>query len=243
MATTISISTTTSTSRPSSARRIPVAGTPAVVVLSCARDGDVGARSRAPVELLEARRRSLAAGRWRWLHQCHGDGVVVLDPEESCEGREADALVSTVPGAPLAVFSADCALVGLASREGVVGAVHVGWRGLLAGVLERTAATMGSLGATGIAAVVGACIGPECYEFGEADLAPIEVRYGPSVSSRTSAGLPALDLRAGVHRALETAGVRVATDYARCTACDPGWFSWRARRDSGRHALVVVTAP
>jgi copper oxidase (laccase) domain-containing protein len=48
-------------------------------------------------------------------------------------------------------------------------------------------------------------------------------------------------LRAGVYRALEGIGVQVAEDYARCTACDPGWFSWRARKDTGRQALVVAT--
>jgi hypothetical protein len=99
---------------------------------------------------------------------------------------------------------------------------------------------MAEMGATDISAVVGACIGPECYEFGVDDLGPIEARYGPSVSSRSSGGLPALDLRAGVHRALEAVEITVAADCDQCTACDPGWFSWRARKDTGRQALVVT---
>ncbi len=210
--------------------------------MSGALDGDLGLRSSDPVGLVASRRQALVAGRWRFLRQCHGDGVVVLGPQEPCEGREADALVSTMPGAPLAVFSADCALIGLASPQGVVGAVHAGWRGLLLGVLEQTAAAMEAVGAKDIAAVVGACIGPECYEFSPADLAPLTARYGPSVSSETSAGLPALDLRAGVHRALEALGIAVATDWALCTACELGWYSWRARKDTGRQALVVTTA-
>ncbi|MGA3214535.1 MAG: laccase domain-containing protein, partial [Acidimicrobiales bacterium] len=192
--------------------------------MSSALDGDLGLRSSDPVGLVASRRQALVAGRWRFLRQCHGDGVVVLGPQEPCEGREADALVSTMPGAPLAVFSADCALIGLASPQGVVGAVHAGWRGLLLGVLEQTAAAMEAVGAKDIAAVVGACIGPECYEFSPADLAPLTARYGPSVSSETSAGLPALDLRAGVHRALEALGIAVATDWALCTACELGWY-------------------
>ncbi len=212
-------------------------------MLSGAQDGDVGISSGAPDEVVEARRQSLVTGRWRYLRQCHGDGVVVLDPTEPCEGREADALVSTLPGAPLAVFSADCALIGLASPQGVVGAVHAGWRGLLAGVVEQAAAAMRALGAGEISAVLGACIAPECYEFAETDLEPIAARYGSSVRSRTSQGLPALDLRAGVRRSLEALEVEIVADWARCTACDPGWFSWRARKDKGRQALVVATAP
>jgi copper oxidase (laccase) domain-containing protein len=132
--------------------------------------------------------------------------------------------------------------VGLASAEGLFGAVHAGWRGLLSGVLERTTEAMRAAGATGLHAVMGACIGPECYEFGERDLAPLEDRYGPSLRSTTTSGGLSLDLRAGVHRALEQAGVSLAAEVRECTACDPGWFSWRARRDTGRHCLVVVSS-
>ena len=149
-------------------------------------------------------------------------------------------MVTTGPGDPLAVFSADCALVGLASPEGVFGAVHAGWRGLLAGVVERAAAVMRAAGATELLAVVGACIGPECYEFGESDLELLEARYGTAVRSETAAGRAALDLRTGVHEALGRCEVSIAAEVAACTACDPGWFSWRARGDKGRHALVVT---
>lgn len=208
--------------------------------MSDASDGDVGLRCPDAPGLLRARRQAIAPGEWRYLHQCHGDGVVVLGPEEPCEGREADALVSTAPGAPLAVFSADCALIGLASPEGVLGAVHAGWRGLLAGVIERAAAAMASLGALSPSAVVGPMIGPECYEFGAAELSALRARYGDSVLAESARGRPALDLRAGVHAALSAAGVRVVFDAGVCTACDPGHFSWRARRDTGRQCLVVT---
>lgn len=177
------------------------------------------------------------------MSQAHGVGVVVGGPEEPCLGRKGDALVTTMPGAPVPVFAADCALVGLASPQGVVGAVHVGWRGLLAGVLEATTTAMASQGATQIVAVLGACIGPECYEFSERELARLEARYGPSVRAKTTTGHPALDLRAGVHRALEALSVSISADNVACTACGPGWFSWRARRDTGRHALVIAGEP
>ncbi len=176
------------------------------------------------------------------MRQVHGSAVVSLAAEESCEGREADALVSSLPGDPLAVFAADCALVGLASPEGVVGAAHAGWRGLALGVIERTIEAMGAAGASEVRAVVGPTIGPECYPFGEAELSGIERRYGPSVRGRARDGALALDLRAGVRRALEAAGARLVGELGGCTACDPGWYSWRARRDNGRHALVVTAA-
>ena len=209
-------------------------------MLSGSADGDLGPLSASRPEALETRRQALVAGRWRWLRQAHGGGVVVLGPEEPCAGRAGDALVSKVPCDPLAVFAADCALVALASPEGLVAAVHVGWRSLLAGVLESAAAVMGSLGATDLEAVLGACIGPECYEFGESDLEALESAYGASVRSRTAKGTAALDLRAGVHRALEAASIRVVAEDGRCTACDPALYSWRGRAETARHALVVT---
>ncbi|MGD1011053.1 MAG: polyphenol oxidase family protein [Acidimicrobiales bacterium] len=215
---------------------------PAVVLLSGAEDGDLGPNSGLESRALGSRRELLAPGRWRWVSQVHSNRVVVLDPDERCEGREADALVTTLPGDPVAVFAADCALVGLVSPGGVVAAAHVGWRGLLAGILEATAAAMRSKGATDLVAVVGPCIGPECYEFGADDLRSLEARYGSSLCAATSAGRPALDLRAGVHRALESSSIPVLGEEPSCTACGPGWFSWRARGDTARQALVVAEA-
>lgn len=219
-----------------------LAGTPASVVVSSVAEGDLGPGSREPRAVVEARRQQLVPGRWRWARQVHGRSVVVLEPEQPCEGLEADALVTTGPGAPLAAFAADCGLIGLSSAEGAAAVVHAGWRGLLAGVVEETAAAMRRVGASTLSGVLGPCIGAECYAFGAVELEVLERRFGPSVRAVTATGEPALDLRAALHRALEEAGVSGATEIGGCTSCDPGWYSWRARRDTARHALVVSTA-
>ena len=81
--------------------------------------------------------------------------------------RQADAVVTTRDDVALAVHGADCAIVGLVADEGVVGAAHAGWRGLVAGVLPAAADAMRELGATERRGPwLGPCIGPECYEFG-----------------------------------------------------------------------------
>ena len=82
---------------------------------------------------------------------------------------EADALVTDRPGLALGVLSADCAPVLLAdSGARVIGAVHAGWRGARAGVLEAAVAAMTGLGArTGrIVAAIGPCIQARSYEVG-----------------------------------------------------------------------------
>jgi len=181
---------------------------------------------------------------WSTVRQVHGAGVA----DAASPGAEADVLVAS-EGGRLAVFAADCALLAVASAEGPFAAVHAGWAGLVAGVIEAAAAELRRRGATSLRAVRGPCIGPECYEFTPADLDRVASRYGPQVRGTTSAGTPALDLAAGVRAACERAGIELAGEVASCTACartadgEPLFFSHRARRDTGRHALVVAREP
>jgi hypothetical protein len=121
----------------------------------------------------------------------------------------------------------------------VVGAVHAGWRGLSAGVVERAVDAARALGATDVHAVLGPCIRPECYEFGAADLDTVAATLGEGVRAVTSAGRPALDVPAAVAAALGRAGVTELDDLGACTACSDDYFSWRARGELARQAMVV----
>jgi hypothetical protein len=158
-------------------------------------------------------------------------------------GAEGDALVTATPGVTLAVFTADCAPVAFSSPEGVVAVAHAGWKGVEAGILEATAAAMRRLGATEIEAVLGPCIRPGCYDFGEHDLQRLVDLFGPSGRSQTASGNPALDLPGVVAVALARAEVALVGDHGGCTACSPEWFSYRARAESERQATVVVAVP
>lgn len=105
----------------------------------------------------------------------------------------ADALITNVRGLSLMVFSADCGNILLwDSRTGAVGAVHAGWRGCAAGILEKTVLEMGRLygsRAEDLYAAIGPCIGQCCFETDEdvpsamldalgADAAPYLSRQG-----------------------------------------------------------------
>src|SRR5205823_3347186 len=104
---------------------------------------------------------------------------------------------------------------------GVVAAVHAGWRGLAAGVLEAAVGEVRQRTSGPVRAVLGPCIHPECYEFSPADLEPIAARLGPGVVGKTSRGEPALDVPRAVRLALAGAGVTDVTDVEVCTACSP----------------------
>lgn len=184
------------------------------------------------------------------LRQVHGTDVVIVDrlPPPgyatwalASDGRppEADAVVAAGTGSCLVVLSADCAPVALGSPEGIHGAVHVGWRGLVAGVLDRAVAAMTALGATAVVAGLGPTIHACCYEFGADDLDAVAAVAGDGVRSLTSDGAPALDLPAAVRSRLAGAGAPVVVDVDECTACGGDGFSFRGRADDARQALFV----
>ncbi len=155
-------------------------------------------------------------------------------PAGSCDG-----LVSADPSVAVSVLTADCASIALGSPEGVFGAVHAGWRGLAGGVVEVAVAAMRATGATEVVGALGPCIHAGCYEFSEDDLGDLAGAYGQGVVGRTTAGRPALDLRATVSAALVAGGATETAGIDACTACAGGYFSHRARRDTGRQAMIV----
>ena len=175
---------------------------------------------------------------WVWLRQVHGARVVTVD-EAPDEPPEADAAVTSVPGLPLAVVTADCAPVVLAARD-AVGVVHAGHRGLAAGVVEAAVGALRAIGGGPISAYLGPCIRPGAYEFGTEDLDRIAAVLGPAVVARTVEGAPALDVPAAVSAALARVGVDAPSDCGACTATTPGYFSHRRDGATGRQVTVAV---
>lgn len=181
----------------------------------------------------------------------HGSQVEVVTPDDEpgtvdgVRGRDGDGLVTTATGVVLAVQSADCVPVALWSDEGgVIAVAHAGWRGLEAGIVEATAATMRRLGAGAVHAVIGPHLGVGHNEFGAEDLDRLADRFGPAVRGTTISGRPAFDIDAALARVVEQADLDVEGWDRRCTATDPGrWFSHRARRDPQRMATVIWRDP
>lgn len=219
---------------------------PAIALAFTSRaDGDFAIDS--DPELLRAARSRVTEHPWTWLRQVHGaEVVVVTHPGDRC-GAEADASVTVVPGAALAVQTADCApvlFVGTGPDTTVVGAAHAGWRGLYDGVIEATVASMRKLGAVSIEARLGPCISPDSYEFSVGDLTTMALRFGPEVVGVTRDGTPALDMTEAVRAAVGQSGLDSSTIIRPpCTAADSEFFSHRARSDLGRQASVIWIEP
>jgi len=178
----------------------------------------------------EVRRRGSARlgipDEWATVNQVHGP--IAIEVDRPGEAGEGDALVTTVPNLPLAVFTADCLGVVL-HGPGTVGVAHAGWRGLAAGVLDSTISLMEKAGAAPTRAEVGPGIGPCCFEVGD-EVAEV---FREDVSS-TTWGTRSVDLRAAAARRLR--GMDVWID-DRCTACGGG-FSHRRTGTTARMAAL-----
>lgn len=104
------------------------------------------------------------------VRQEHTNTVLVVDkPFPHDQAPVADALVTKRTNLVLGVLTADCAPVLLADGKGrVVAAVHAGWRGALAGVVDAAIVAMEGLGAkrARIVAAIGPSISRRSYEVG-----------------------------------------------------------------------------
>ncbi len=99
-----------------------------------------------------------------WLEQLHG--VEVANADLAACRVIADASIARQRGSVCVVMTADCLPVLLCDEEGtVVAAVHAGWKGLAAGVIEVTVRAMG-VAPQKLLAWFGPAIGPEAFEVG-----------------------------------------------------------------------------
>ena len=103
----------------------------------------------------------------QWLDQVHGARVVRAGSPEFENGRPAaDAIFSDRPAELCAVRTADCLPILLCSRDGLeIAAVHAGWRGLAAGVVEATIDSMAH-DAGELIAWIGPAISQAAFEVG-----------------------------------------------------------------------------
>ena len=227
------------------------------------RSGGVSTGARATLNLgagigdsddavAENRRRLLAfcPAPPRWMHQVHGTDVAIHVAQREPAPAVADAAITCEHGVVCAVLTADCLPVVFAERRGgAVGIAHAGWRGLAAGVLERTVAELSAVGAHAedLVAWLGPAIGPAAFEVGAEVLAAFDA-VDPRAQTHTSCGVrPAngtptsMGSRGNVS---PRCGVRNVSGGGFCTMTDATrFFSWRRDREGGRMAALVWLAP
>lgn len=172
-----------------------------------------------------------------WLNQVHGAQVLKVGQKPGSESvdAEADGAITDADNAVLAILTADCLPILLASCDGSrIAVVHAGWRGLLAGVVE--AAVAGFQGAP-LCAWIGPGIGPCHFEVGPEfkTLFP-EPGLFLSIGGRRDR----VDLPRAANRRLQRAGVTQVVQAERCTVCEVDTFySYRSEGVTGRFASLL----
>lgn len=190
-----------------------------------AADGDI----RHDLSARAAVSRALGiSAEWAHAHQVHGSEARRVEIAGSV--GDADALWTTQPGLPIAIFTADCLGVALLA-EGAVGVAHAGWRGARKGVVEKLRSAMAAGGHAPLAAAVGPGIGPCCFEVGD----EVAVQF-PDADSVTTWGNTSVDLRVALTKQLDGVEVWMSDQ---CTYHDEGWFSHRLDADTRRMATVA----
>ena len=178
--------------------------------------------------------------------QVHGIAVAFASGSGSLE--TADIIITTTPGLPLAIFTADCLAVVLHDHvRRALGIAHLGWRGTVRGGARIAVEALSSLDASPahLRAVIAPSIGPCCYEVDAAVVEPLAVAFPTSYAGWLKPGAPGkwmLDLWAANEAQLVAAGVRPEriANPRLCTACRRDLFHSYRKHDYGR--LVTLAA-
>jgi len=196
------------------------------------------------------------AARLVTAEQVHGNRVVTVGADDAGRGARAasgappipaaDALVTCTPDVPLMLLFADCVPVVLVAPGPCVAVAHAGWRGALAGIAGKTAASLAreaGCPTNRITAYVGAHIGACHYEISTEIMSQFVNAFG-TVARAESGGL---DLGLVVAMSLINAGVDPCSiaSLGLCTAeTTDRFFSYRAEAgQTGRHCALACILP
>ena len=190
-------------------------------------------------------------------HQVHGNAIRIVESfnmNESSPETGYDALMTRQPGLLIAIATADCVPILIVDTvQGVIAAVHAGWRSTLKRITAEVVAAMNShfgSQAQNLRVGLGPAAGPCCYEIGEAVLGPLKAEFPKwqSVIQEQGNGKALLDLHSLNRLQLIEAGVPLRQIHAldTCTVCCPGpFYSYRREgREAGRmFSGIVVKGP
>lgn len=175
----------------------------------------------------------------RWLRQVHGCEVADVSNDQTV--CEADAVYSDRPGKVCGVLTADCLPLILANAEGTeVAAVHAGWRGLAAGVIEAAVSHF-SAPPEQLLAWMGPAIGADDFEVGD-DVREEFLRHDEKATNafRVHGDRWLADIYMLARQRLNVMGVTAVYGGDYSTFSDPErFFSYRRDGETGRMATLI----
>jgi YfiH family protein len=176
------------------------------------------------------------------LNQVHSHEVLVVG-RDNPPMIEADGMVTRDKDITLSVTVADCLPIFLfEARTGAFGIVHSGWKGT--GIAKYAIGLLRERWGTepkDIAAVLGPCIGPCCYQADAQRAAFFEKEFGAECV-RESGGTFFLDLKTANIKILSEAGVRNIAVCRDCTFTDEKLGSYRREGPGYTRMIALVGA-
>jgi YfiH family protein len=175
------------------------------------------------------------------VKQVHG--ARVLEASEARGDEAGDAIVARAANGRVGVGIrvADCVPILVADdATGDVGAIHAGWRGVVAGVVGEA---LLRLRARTLLAAIGPSIGPCCFEVDEDVAEAVTRAAGADVVTRRAGKKAWVDLRAAVRAQLLARGARDENveDVAGCTMHEEARFhSFRREREASGRMLAAI---
>lgn len=169
-----------------------------------------------------------------FMKQVHGNTISVIDDTSKNYIENVDGLVTKEKGKTLIVFTADCVpVVMYDQKEGIIGAAHAGYKGILLGVVEGLIEKMKERGSQ--TENISVCIGPSirgcCYDVQKERVEQFEKKYPMFkniISQKNKKHFLSLDnvvLQILLKNRIKQKNITVDPD---CTSClEDKYFSYR----------------
>ncbi len=182
------------------------------------------------------------------LKQIHSNRTLVIDEttKPTQEIVEGDALVTKEQGVLLGIRTADCVpLLVVDQKNGLIAAIHAGWRGLVEGVIEEALNKLGQAGGQSSHYLV--AIGPSlcgnCFEVGDEVAKIFDQKFkGKLPPLKTKLNKSYFDLKDGCRLILESNYV-LPSHIDRlpfCTMCDHDLFYSYRKGDQKMRLMSFV---
>lgn len=184
------------------------------------------------------------------IKQVHGSRIIKINKDKNYDSdevlEEADCIITDRRDFPVMVMGADCNLILIADvKKKVVAAVHAGWKGTLYGLVSKAILFMKDIfksRTTDLFVSFGPSIRGCCYRVEGSLVEEFIKEFGNKDFYSKRNGDAFLDLVKVNRIQLQELGIKKENifDCETCTYCNPGFFSFRKKRITGRQAGIAI---
>jgi len=174
-----------------------------------------------------------------YMQQMHSDIVLQVN-DDFTNNTEGDAFFTTTPGVLLTISAADCGAILLHDEKfTIVAAIHCGWRGAEAGIIEKTISALEAyVKAEDLIAYIGPMIQQDYYEVGPEFLNKFPAEYFKNQGNKNY-----FSLNTFIEESLAFAGVGRVLNSRLATFGNPeNFFSYRRDGETGRMNAYIGIA-